>query len=101
MPLRRIRASKQEAEEALETNLSAEGIHLAEGRTMLNRHAATASALIVVRGALRVGVRDDDAELGEGDGVLMEAATTYSLQASEESVAVVFALSGEGEGAAE
>jgi quercetin dioxygenase-like cupin family protein len=64
---------------------------------MLNRHAATASALIVIRGALRVGVSDDDAELGEGDGVLLEAATTYSLQASEESVAVVFALSGAGE----
>jgi quercetin dioxygenase-like cupin family protein len=92
MTLHRIRAASLGGTEALRSRLAAEGIQLSAGRTMLNRHAAGASALIVVRGVLNVGVLDDDAVLGPGDGVLLPDGTTYSLQAPDDVVAVLFAL---------
>ena len=46
----------------------------------------------MVRGVLTIGVSDDDAALTAGQGVLLPAGTIYSLEAEEESVAIVFAL---------
>ena len=91
MPLHRIRVASQEAA-ALESRLQAEGIQLDAGRTMLNRRTTGASALIVIRGVIRVGVSDDDAALAPGEGVLLPAETVYSLQAPEDVVALLFAL---------
>lgn len=92
MPLHRIRAASLGGTEALESRLEAEGMQLDAGRTMLNRRTVGASALIVIRGVLLVGVTDDDAALGPGEGVLLPADSVYSLQAPEDVVAVLFAL---------
>lgn len=92
MPLHRIRAASLGGTEALESRLEAEGIQLDAGRTMLNRRTIGASVLIVIRGVLLVGVSDDDAGLGPGEGVLLPADSVYSLQAPEDVVAVLFAL---------
>ena len=70
--------------------LAAEGIRLREGRTLLNRSVDAASALIVVEGALRIGVLDDDALLTQGEGVLLPAGASYSVRAEQETVAFVF-----------
>ena len=112
MPLQRIRAeaipyaqaaqraAQVSAQPGLQPNdqsdaqpsngLDAEGIRLREGRTLLNRSVDSASALIVVEGAMRIGVLDDDALLTQGEGVLLPAGATYSLRAEQESVAFVF-----------
>lgn len=96
MPLQRIRAgaiphvaADQNAAQ-LEAQLNAEGIRLQQGRTLLNRSVDSASALIVVEGAMRIGVIDDDALLAKGEGVLLPAGAQYSVRAEEESVAFVF-----------
>ena len=94
MPLHRIRASTLEGAKEAVSNLDAEGIHLEAGRVMLNRRVESAAALIAVRGAIRVGVADDDELLQPGDGVLLPAGTVYSVQADDEAVAIVFALRG-------
>ena len=80
------------AQDGAEPNsgLDAEGIRLREGRTLLNRSVDSASALIVVEGAMRIGVLDDDALLTQGEGVLLPAGATYSLRAEQESVAFIF-----------
>jgi quercetin dioxygenase-like cupin family protein len=83
-----------------ESAVGAEGINLAEGRTMLNRRADAATALIVAKGVVKVGVADDDAELRSGDGVLLPAAAVYSLQGLEESLVLLFTLSELGPGPA-
>ena len=70
--------------------LAAEGIRLREGRTLLNRSVDAASALIVVEGAMRIGVLDDDALLTQGEGVLLPAGASYSVRAEQESVAFIF-----------
>ena len=70
--------------------LAAEGIRLREGRTLLNRSVDSASALIVVEGAMRIGVLDDDALLMQGEGVLLPAGASYSVRAEQECVAFVF-----------
>ena len=72
------------------SGLDAEGIRLREGRTLLNRSVDSASALIVVEGAMRIGVLDDDALLTQGEGVLLPAGSAYSLRAEQESVAFLF-----------
>lgn len=93
MPLQRIRASALGLNDpAAASRLQAEGLRLHEGRTMLNRHAATASAVIVLEGELHIGVEDDDAVLATGDGVLLDAGATYSLRADQDTTAFVFAL---------
>lgn len=92
MPLQRIRASSVQMQEQADTNLSAEGLNLAEGRVMLNRRVASPAALIVVRGRLKIGVIDEDELLAPGDGVLLPGGTVYSVQALEDSVAVLFAM---------
>ncbi len=92
MPLQRILASSVGEPETATSRLGAEALHLSEGRIMLNRRVDNAAALVVVRGALTIGVSDDDAALTAGQGVLLRAGTIYSLEAEEESVAIVFAL---------
>ncbi len=92
MPLQRIRASSLGVEAGSESAVGAEGINLAAGRTMLNRRADAATALIVAKGLVKVGVADDDAELRSGDGVLLPAAAVYSLQGLEESLVLLFTL---------
>ena len=74
----------------LNPGLAAEGIRLREGRTLLNRSVDAASALIVVEGALRIGVLDDDALLTQGEGVLLPAGASYSVRAEQETVAFLF-----------
>lgn len=93
MPLQRIRTASMGVEAGSESAVGAEGINLAEGRTMLNRRADAATALIVAKGLVKVGVADDDAELRSGDGVLLPAAAVYSLQGLEESLVLLFTLS--------
>ena len=85
---------QRSAQDGAEPNsgLDAEGIRLREGRTLLNRSVDSASALIVVEGAMRIGVLDDDALLTQGEGVLLPAGATYSLRAEQESVAFVFSI---------
>ena len=100
MPLQRIRAAALGVEAAGESALGADAINLAEGRTMLNRRADVATALIVAKGLVKIGVADDDVELGAGDGVLLPAAAVYSLQGLEESLALLFTLPGVGATAA-
>lgn len=71
---------------------------------MLNRHTAGATALIVMRGRLKIGVSDDDVLLAVGEGVLLPAGTVYSLKAESDAVAALFELPEGGagvEGAAE
>jgi quercetin dioxygenase-like cupin family protein len=92
MPLQRIRADVLGLTPEQETQLQAEALNLTAGRTMLNRRAEAATALIVAQGSARVGVADDDATLGQGQGVLLAADEVYSLQALEESVVLLFAL---------
>ncbi len=92
MSLQRIRATSVQMQDQADTGLSAEGLNLAEGRVMLNRRVASPAALIVVRGRLKVGVIDEDELLAPGDGVLLPGGTVYSLQALEDSVAVLFAM---------
>lgn len=74
----------------LNAGLAAEGIRLREGRTLLNRSVDAASALIVVEGAMRIGVLDDDALLTQGEGVLLPAGASYSVRAEQETVAFLF-----------
>lgn len=91
MPLQRIRAEAiPHADPQSDARLNAEGIRLPEGRMLLNRSVDSASALIVVEGAMRIGVLDDDALLAKGEGVLLPAGATYSVRAEQESVAFVF-----------
>ena len=59
-----------------------------------------ATALIVAKGLVKVGVTDDDVELGGGDGVLLPAAAVYSLQGLQESLVLLFTLPGAGATAA-
>lgn len=92
MPLQRIRARAFEQAAGAGSELAAEAIRLPEGRTLLNRQAEAASALIVVDGALRIGVVDDDAELEQGEGVLLPKGATYSVRASTDALAFVFSL---------
>ena len=63
---------------------------------MLNRRAEVATALIVAKGLVKVGMVDDDAELGAGDGVLLPGAAVYSLQGLEESLVLLFTAPGGG-----
>lgn len=100
MPLHRIRAASLGDTDTLQSRLEAEGIRLEAGRTMLNRRTAGAAALIVIRGVLKVGVPDDDAALGPGEGVLLPADSVYSLQAPEDVVALLFTVPPAGEAAA-
>ncbi|HJN92691.1 MAG TPA: hypothetical protein QGF05_08215 [Dehalococcoidia bacterium] len=100
MPLQRIRAASLGLEPdaattgtAADPGVDAEGLNLAEGRTMLNRQVTSPTALIVARGRVGVGVLDDSEELGQGDGVLLPSDTVYSLQAREESLVLLFKLS--------
>jgi len=95
VPLQRIRAAAIPQAELAQRSaaLNAEGIRLQAGRTLLNRSAASPSALIVVEGALHIGVADDDALLAQGEGVLLPAGAAYSVRAAREpreSVAFVF-----------
>lgn len=92
MPLHRIRASSVGTAETLQSRLRSHGIHLASGHTLLNRLTGGATALIVMRGHLKIGVSDDDALLAPGEGVLLPAGTVYSLKAESDSVAVLFEL---------
>ena len=92
MPLQRIRAAAFGIEPGNESAVDAEGINVAEGRTMLNRRADAATALIVASGLVKVGVVDDDAELPAGDGVLLAANDIYSLQGLQESLVLLFTL---------
>ena len=92
MPLRRIRASTLGVEPDAESHVDAEGLNLSEGRVMLNRRTASAAALIVARGRVKVGVADDDATLSQGEGVLLPAEAVYSLQAEAVSLVLLFAL---------
>lgn len=84
--------AEDKAENGAEPNsgLAAEGLRLREGRTLLNRSVDAASALIVVEGAMRIGVLDDDALLTQGEGVLLPAGASYSVRAEQECVAFVF-----------
>jgi hypothetical protein len=100
MPLQRIRAASMGVEAGSESAVGAEGINLAAGRTMLNRRADAATALIVAKGLVKVGVADDDAELRSGDGVLLPEAAIYSLQGLKESLVLLFTLSDLGPGPA-
>jgi quercetin dioxygenase-like cupin family protein len=101
MPLQRIRAASlgidpaaaADSPEGDPSAVDAEGLNLSEGRTMLNRRVDSPTALIVARGKVGVGVSDDSEELGQGDGVLLPGDTVYSLQASEESLVLLFKLS--------
>ena len=88
----RIRASTLGVEPDAESHVDAEGLNLSEGRVMLNRRTASAAALIVARGRVKVGVADDDATLSQGEGVLLPAEAVYSLQAEAESLVLLFAL---------
>lgn len=92
MPLQKIRAGLISDAEIKQrsTELSAEGIRLCEGRTLLNRTAAAPSVLIVVEGELHIGVLDDDALLLKGEGVLLPQGAAYSLRAASESLAFLF-----------
>ena len=99
MPLQRIRTSSVGQAETLQSRLRPHGVHLAAGRTLLNRHTEGATALIVMRGRLKIGVSDDDALLAPGEGVLLPAETVYSLKAEGEAVAVLFELPEGGAGA--
>ena len=92
MPLQRIRAAALGIEPGAESAVDAEGVNVAEGRTMLNRRASAATALIVATGLVKVGVVDDDAELTGGEGLLLPADTIYSLQGLEESLVLLFTL---------
>ena len=92
MPLQRIRAEAipQTGLSQRSAELNAEGIRLQAGRTLLNRSTDSPSALIVVEGAMHIGVVDDDAVLAQGEGVLLPAGATYSVRAERESVAFLF-----------
>lgn len=93
MPLHRIRAqSFQMPDQRRAERLAAEAIRLPEGRTLLNRKAEADSALIVVDGSIHVGVIDDDALLGQGEGVLLAKGATYSVKAEADALAFVFSI---------
>ena len=100
MPLHRIRASSVGGAETLQSRLRSHGIHLTSGHSMLNRQTPGATALIVMQGRLKIGVNDDDARLGPGEGVLLPAGAVYSLKAESDSVAVLFELPAGGRRAA-
>ncbi len=97
MPLQRIRAGAIPGAEAARraAQLNAEAMRLPQGRTLLNRSVDSASALIVVEGAIHIGVADDDALLSQGEGVLLPAGAAYSLRAEQEAVAFLFSTRGE------
>ena len=96
MPLHRIRAAQLNVPDQRAAtagpSLSAEVLHLEAGRTMLNRRAGHASAVIVAQGRVDLGVEDDDATLLAGEGALLERGAIYSLRAVETSVVMVFSL---------
>jgi hypothetical protein len=92
MPLQRFKVNSSQEIDALSTNLRAEGIHLAAGRTLLNREAELSSALLLVRGEIRIGTIDDNTVLLSGEGALIPAGTKYFLDANKECVAIIFAL---------
>ena len=92
MPLHRIRASSVGTAETLQSRLRSHGVHLGSGHTLLNRQTGGATALIVMRGRLKIGVSDDDALLAPGEGVLLPAGAVYSLKAESDSVVVLFEL---------
>lgn len=92
MPLQRFRVNSSKDIDALSTNLKAEGIQLAAGRTLSNREAEVTSALLLVRGELRIGTIDDNTLLLSGEGALIPSGTKYLLDANKECVAIVFAL---------
>ena len=96
MPLQRIRARAFEQPGSADSKLGAEAIRLPEGRTLLNLKAEADSALIVVDGKLHIGVIDDDAELEQGEGVLLPKDASYSVRASTDALAFVFSLPGAG-----
>ncbi|MCY3567492.1 MAG: hypothetical protein OXH38_02610 [Chloroflexi bacterium] len=92
MPLRRITASASGAISANASSLASEAIRLPAGRSALNRKTSGPTALIVAEGAVAVGTLDDDATLGVGEGVLLEAQAPYSLVAESDSLTLLFSV---------
>ena len=92
MPLLRIRAAFLEQRDTAASPLRFDALDLAQGRTLLNRRVREATALIVVRGRLRVATEAEDALLAPGEGVLLPADTVYSLRAEDETRALLAEL---------
>ncbi len=92
MPLRRITASASGAISPSASRLASEAVRLAAGRSALNRKTTGPTALIVAEGAVAVGTLDDDATLGVGEGVLLEADAPYSLIAESDSLTLLFSV---------
>ena len=92
MPLRRITASASGAISSQATSIASEAIRLPAGRSALNRKTSGPTALIVAEGAVAVGTLDDDATLGVGEGVLLEAQAPYSLIAETDSLTLLFSV---------
>ena len=92
MPLQRIRTTSAGEPAGLPSSLRAEGLQIPAGKTILDRHAASITALVAVNGRIAVGTVDDDALLSAGEGVLLPAGTHYSLRVEEDSLAMLFAL---------
>ncbi len=92
MPLRRITASASGAISSQATTIASEAIRLPAGGSALNRKTSGPTALIVAEGAVAVGTLDDDATLGVGEGVLLEAQAPYSLIAETDSLTLLFSV---------
>jgi quercetin dioxygenase-like cupin family protein len=92
VPLQRIRTTSAGELAGPPSSLRAEGLQLSAGKTILDRQAAGATALVAVNGRIKVGTGDDDALLAAGEGVLLPAGTHYSLRAEEDSLAMLFEL---------
>jgi quercetin dioxygenase-like cupin family protein len=92
VPLQRIRTTSAGELAGPPSSLRAEGLQLSAGKTILDRQAAGATALVAANGRIKVGTGDDDALLAAGEGVLLPAGTRYSLRAEEDSLAMLFEL---------
>ena len=97
MPLQRFAAQIDRpgrADRSIPTSLASEAIRLPAGQRVLNRKAEQPTALIVAEGAIAIGTEDDNETLSAGDGVLLEADTTYSLIAEDDALALLFSVPG-------
>ena len=95
MPLQRIAAqidTDGRADRSIPTSLASEAIRLPAGQQALNRRAEHPTALIVAEGAIAIGTEDDNDTLSAGDGVLLDAGTTYSLIAEDDALALLFSV---------
>ena len=97
MTLRRISTQLGgRADRSVPSQLASEAIRLPAGKQALNRRVAGPTALIVAEGSVAIGTLDDNESLNAGDGVLLDADTTYSLVAETDSLSLLFSVPTDG-----